>query len=82
MRRFAVTTPTRTILDLHKSNHLERDIIVQATSEALKKLPINPKKSHPLSRWLFVVLSIKRRLRVKLPYLTSPSKTCTQTEGA
>ena len=37
IRGFAVTTPVRTILDLSESNHLGKDILVQAATEAIKK---------------------------------------------
>lgn len=43
MRGFAVTTPTRTILDLMESGHIEKSFIQQAFNEALKRGMLLPK---------------------------------------
>ena len=50
IRGFAVTTPARTILDLFESNHLENDILIQATTQALKKGLIHPKDEKRIKR--------------------------------
>lgn len=42
MRGFAVTTPTRTILDLIHSKHLDISLVKQAYNEALKKGMLPP----------------------------------------
>ena len=48
MRGFAVTTPTRTILDLIQSKHLDISLVKQAFNEALKKGMLPPEKEEKI----------------------------------
>ncbi len=50
IRGFAVTTPVRTIFDLFESNHLGKDILIQAATEAIKKGLIHPKHEDKIKK--------------------------------
>lgn len=52
IRGFAVTTPTRTLLDLIHAGYLDGDILAQATKEAFQRGLVNPKDERKIKRAL------------------------------